>query len=124
MLLKDYWIFAIEPRKRVVLTKQEIQEAISHISWRPNTVFEIKWIADEYNYETVILATQEVEDAFGDHRKCIRMRPIRIPRTVDSVKSFYQYFLYELENWDIHECREWFQIDGVPFKDPHAMDGV
>lgn len=44
-----------------------------------------------------------------------------IPRFVETVEDFYDWCLGVCVWFEEHESREWFKINGIPWRDPHKF---
>jgi hypothetical protein len=79
--------------------------------------------ADWWLYGTdpcIILSVFVVNTYHPDQPKIELTMHQRVPSFVETVEDFYDMCLGVCLWFDEHECREWFKIDGKPWRNPHA----
>src|SRR5688500_9957376 len=99
------------------LTYEDYAELIQHVKYKPG--WNIIVFQDPYEGPCLYLHA-EVVDGY-DHTKTVPLR-IRsnIPHHTDS-GQFYKWLQWRLIQVEIHECREYFHVDGKPLSDPHDV---
>lgn len=63
--------------------------------------------------------TAKVEDGYHPGSMIELGINSRIPDIIETRDQFRRWVLWRLLEVEAHECREYFRVDGQPFRDPH-----
>jgi hypothetical protein len=101
-----------------MLTLEALQRQLNRISYKPGFAFRL-W---QHDWEGIWLTiTAELPDA---HRPGTTTT-VRINTAVPPCPTggyFFDWLAYRLSRVEIHELREFLQVDGLAIFDPHAPD--
>jgi hypothetical protein len=99
-----------------MLTTTQLQEALTHISYKPG--WEFKIYDGKHEGQHVVITTV-VPDAY-DPDKNVTLDVHTSIAPMRDVDQFYEWFLWRLKRLESHECREFYRVDGKVYDDPHA----
>lgn len=69
----------------------------------------------------LMLGMQVVNTYHPEQPKMVLSMHQRLPSYIESAEDFYDFCLGMCLWFEEHEGREWFKIDGRPYRDPHAL---
>lgn len=99
-----------------MLTTSDLIHALDFVRYKPNFVLEI----DEPDivqgpYLHVYIIVPDANDTDVEAKLRIHSPIPPMP----TVTAFHNWLLWRLKMIEIHECMEFFHVDGKPYLDPH-----
>lgn len=92
------------------------------VNWRPGWQLELMY--EPINGSLALIARGGVPDTYTENWQQISHRHTLLPlHLYRKPLDFFREVLARLQEIDMHECAEWFRVNGEHVADPHHEDG-
>lgn len=98
-----------------MMTFEQLENELSIITYRPG------WMLTLWNdpYEGIMLyILASVRNSYNPDEET-ELRIVTWVPPIPDMNYFHQWLFWRLRAIEIHECMEWFKVDGTPIFDPH-----
>lgn len=98
-----------------MLTTTELQSLVEQVKYKPGWTFRV--YDGRHEGQHLVIRTV-VQDAY-DLDKNVELDVHSMLPPMETEEQFFNWILWRLKRIECHECREFFQVKGKIFDDPH-----
>lgn len=101
-----------------MLSTAEVQQELARVSYKPGWSFEA--YEGQWEGQHIVISAQ-LMDGY-DHSRVVDLRIDWFPDPFQNLQQLYYALAKRLARIEVHEMREFLQVDGRPLFDPHGPD--